>query len=348
MALLGLLAILSACAASPPPDDGQKTAPAPVVTTSSRPIKVLVISMFKPEAEVWLAPLALNDETTLPGLSPDYPSIRCNARDVCQMTTGMGHANAAASVAALVFSGRFDLTRTYFLIAGIAGIDPNVGTIGSATWARYLVDYGIQHEIDAREMPKGWASGYFGIHAADPETKPNLAYRTEVFQLNEDLLQWALALSGKARLDDNDTARAYRRHYRQAPARRPPSVIQCDTAAGDTYWHGRRLGARAEKWTAILTDGQGRYCTTEQEDNASFEALKRGASAKLLDLRRVAVLRTGANFDRPYPGQTAYQSLNAPSGGFEPAINNLVAAGMPLIDEIVSHWDRWSAGIPAP
>ncbi|SEM35430.1 Purine nucleoside permease (NUP), partial [Variovorax sp. YR750] len=34
--------------------------------------------------------------------------------------------------------------------------------------------------------------------------------------------------------------------------------------------------------------------------------MKRGASAGLLDLRRVAVLRTASNFDRPHPGQTAY------------------------------------------
>jgi len=124
-------------------------------------------------------------------------------------------------------------------------------------------------------------------------------------------------------------------------------VIQCDTAGGDTYWHGRLIGARAEKWTALLTGGRGKYCTTQQEDNASFEALKRGSSANLLDLRRVAVLRTGANFDRPHPGQTAYDSLKATSGGFQPALGNIVAAGSPLINEIVSHWERWSEGIPA-
>ncbi len=44
---------------------------------------------------------------------------------------------------ALTFSDRFDLRRTYFLIAGIAGIDPARGTIGSAAWAKYLVDFGI-------------------------------------------------------------------------------------------------------------------------------------------------------------------------------------------------------------
>jgi purine nucleoside permease len=345
MVLLGALVVLAACAANQQSDEAKKAA-ASAAGATPRPVKVLIISMFKYEADVWLAPLALHDEIAIPGLSPDYPTVKCNSADVCQITTGMGHANAAASMTALIFSGRFDLTHTYFLVAGIAGIDPNVGTIGAATWSRYLIDFGIQHEIDAREMPKGWTSGYFGIRAADPNAKPDLAYRTEVFRLNEDLLQWAIKQSAGATLDDNDMARAYRSHYKQAAARQAPSVMQCDTAAGDTYWHGNQLGKRAEKWTALLTGGQGKYCTTQQEDNATYEALKRGTAAHLLDLQRVAVLRTGSNFDRPYAGQTAYLSLKASSGGFKPALNNLVAAGSPLINEIVTNWSRWSAGIP--
>lgn len=307
----------------------------------------MIISMYRPEAEVWPSPLGLTDETVVPGLSAAYPTVRCNAMDVCQMTTGMGHANAAASVAALIFSGRFDLTHTYFLVAGIAGIDPNVGTIGSATWPRYLIDFGIQYEIDPREMPSGWSSGYFGVHTANPDAKPDFRYGSEIFQLNEDLLQWALALSRDLKLDDNELAKAYRSHYPQGPAQAPPSVIQCDTAADDTYWYGELIAARAKKWTALLTGGKGRYCTTQQEDNATYEALRRGASAGLVDLNRLAVLRTASNFDRQYAGQSAYDSLMTKSIGSQAALNNLVVAGSPLIQEIVSGWDRWRVGIPA-
>jgi len=135
-----------------------------------RPVKVLIITMFKPEADAWTKEMPFTDEIRLPGLSPDFPAVKCTAADVCILTTGMGHTNAAASTMALVMSNRFDLSQTYFLVTGISGIDPNVGTIGSAAWARYLVDYGIAHEIDAREMPATWQAGYFGIHAANPET----------------------------------------------------------------------------------------------------------------------------------------------------------------------------------
>lgn len=116
-------------------------------------VKVLVINLFGLEAVPWIEALKPTEDIALPGLSSDYPVVKCNADAVCQMTTGMGHANAAASVMAVLLSGRFDLRRTYFLIAGIAGIDPAQGTLGSVAWAHYLVDAGIAHEIDAREIP---------------------------------------------------------------------------------------------------------------------------------------------------------------------------------------------------
>lgn len=336
---------LTSCATAPNVGGSQQIT-ASREASPRRAVKVLIITMFKPEADAWTKQLPFTEEIKAPGLSPDYPTVKCSPSDVCIMTTGMGHTNAAASTMAVVFSNRFDLTQTYFLIAGISGIDPNVGTIGSATWARYLVDFGIAHEIDAREMPVNWTAGYFGIHAANPDTKPELNYRTEVFQLDERLLQKALKITGSVQLQDNDKAKAYRALYSEEPAKRPPTVIQCDTAAGDTYWHGKMLGQWAERWTALLTDGKGRYCTTQQEDNATYEALKRGASAGLLDLQRVAVLRTGSNFDRPHEGQSAYDSLKTSSGGFTAATANLFVAGSPLVQEIVSNWQQWKLGVP--
>ncbi len=312
------------------------------------PVKVMIITLFAPEAAPWQAKLPLTRTVRVPGLSPDYPEVKCTASGICLMTTGMGHANAAASTMALVLNPQLDLSRAYVVVTGIAGIDPNVATIGSAAWARYLVDFGLQQEFDAREAPAGWDTGYVGIGAADPSVKPKLDYRTEVFQLDEALLQKALALSRGATLEDNPTAAAYRKQYPQPAAQAAPSVQQCDTLAGDTWWHGERLGARATAWTRLLTDGKGTYCTTQQENNATYEALSRGAAAGRLDLHRVAVLRTGANFDRPHPGQTAQDSLNAASGGFPLSTANLYNAAWPLVSDIVAHWPQWRAGVPKP
>lgn len=327
-----------------------QTAPAPA---APRPVKALVISMFGPEAEPWIQSFQLSESIPVPGLSPDYPALRCNADDVCLLTTGMGHANAAASVLAVTLDPRFDLRKTWFLVAGIAGIDPAQGTLGSAAWARWLVDSGIAHEIDAREMPKGWTTGYFGVLTPGPGIKPKLEYRTEVARLDDALVNKALALSRGVPLADSPQAQAYRAHYpKGSPATRPPAVIQCDTLGGDTWWHGHRLGQHARDWVQLMTDGQGRYCTTQQEDNASYNALERAAAAGKVDLKRLAVLRTGSNFDRPYPGQTAQASLQASTtgatGGFVPATQNLARVGGALVRDIVAHWDLWKDGVPAP
>ncbi len=319
---------------------------------TARPLKVVIISMFPPEAAPWIAPLNLVEEIKVPGLPVESPAIKCNTEDVCIIIAGMGHANVAASTTALTLDARFDLRKTYFLIAGIAGIDPARGTTGTATWARYLVDVGIAHEIDAREMPKKWQSGYIGIMTKGPGEKPKFEYQTEVAQLDEALLQKALELTRGARLADNDKARAYRAHYKKAPANQPPTVTQCDTLGGDTWWHGHRLGQHARDWTKLLTDGKGAYCTTQQEDNATYNALARAAASGRVDIKRLAVLRTASNFDRPYPGQTAYASLmastNGGSGGFGTATANLYNVGGLLVQDIVARWPQWQAGVPAP
>jgi purine nucleoside permease len=68
--------------------------------TAPRKAKVIIISLFAPEAAPWIKNLALDQKIAVPGLSPDFPEVACNADDVCLMTTGMGHSNAAASICA--------------------------------------------------------------------------------------------------------------------------------------------------------------------------------------------------------------------------------------------------------
>ena len=338
---------LAACAATA--SNAQDNADSFTETASAgHPVKVMIISMFGPEGQVWLDHLGPWKPIPVAGLSPDYPVINCNRQDVCVVTTGMGHANAAASIMALTFSHRFDLRHTYFLVAGIAGIDPAQGTLGSAAWAKYLVDFGIQWELDGHEIPPGWNTGYLGINTKSPSEKPPLDYRTEVFQLNTRLADTAFALSRHVVLADNMDAQNARAKYSYAPANRPPTVIQCDTLAGDTWWSGTKLGERARDWTKILTDNKGVYCTTQQEDNSTYEALKRAASVHRVDLNRVAVLRAGSDFDRPYDGQTSADNLlnYAAQGGFSIALENLYRAGNPLVQDIVSHWGEWRNGVP--
>jgi purine nucleoside permease len=61
--------------------------------------------------------------------------------------------NAATSDTALMFSDLFDLKKTYFLSAGIAGVNPHYGTLGTVAFAQYAVQVGLQYQLDSREIP---------------------------------------------------------------------------------------------------------------------------------------------------------------------------------------------------
>jgi purine nucleoside permease len=91
-----------------------------------------------------------------------------------------------------------------------------------------------------------------------------------VFQLNAQLTDAAYALSRNVVLADSAQAQAARAKFTYAPANRPPTVIQCDTSSGNTWFSGTLIGERARQWTKILTDGKGTYCMTAQEDNATY------------------------------------------------------------------------------
>jgi purine nucleoside permease len=167
------------------------------------------------------------------------------------------------------------------------------------------VDVGLQNEIDPREAPPDWSTGYlaFGAPAPGVKSEEGERYGAEVYRLNEDLLQAAFRLTKNVSLDDNDAAKANRARYPEPAAAAPPQVSICDTISSDTWWSGALLAAAMDAYARVMTDGEAKPCTTQQEDNATLTALKRGADASQLDFNRVAVLRAGADFDRQAPAR---------------------------------------------
>lgn len=320
----------------------------PAMAADTLAPKVMVITMFGGEAKPWLAERKLDTKIKVPGLSHEYPEVACDTGDLCMMTTAMGFANAASSVSALVYSGKFDLKNTYFIIAGIAGVDPTDGTLGSAHWARYAIDGGLRHEIDPRQVSADWKNGVIALGAKKPGEKASWGSGTEVYQLNEVLLQKAFALSKDTQLSDNDDSKAYRAAYAKGqPGSAAPTVSICDTLSTDTYWHGTKIAEGMADWVSLMTEGKGNYCTTQMEDNATLTALKRGADAGLVNFDRIALVRTASNFDREPEGKTAAESLSAKSGGFMPSTANAYRVGAKLADAVIGDWATWEKGVPA-
>ncbi|KAJ7106516.1 purine nucleoside permease-domain-containing protein [Mycena epipterygia] len=129
-----------------------------------------------------------------------------------------------------------------------------------------------------------------------------------------------------------------------AAATSPPAIILCDTACSDTWWTGTLLGEAFENTTTLFTNGTEVYCTTEQEDSATLNALMWGAMAKLVDFLRIIVMRSASDFDRPSPGETAAANLLEATPGVQPSILNLKIAGVQVVQAIRSEWassDGW-------
>lgn len=303
--------------------------------------KALIISLFEPEMEIWHQHIDFTHNITLPGLSPLFPYVFCTEDyELCQVCTGEAEINAAATISALLLSPLFNLSKTYFLIAGIAGINPHKGTTGSATFAKYSVSVGLQTELDARQMPSNWTTGYWGYSSTAPGQFPSEWYGTEVFELNEKLRDRAVALANAITLNDTEGAQKFRATYGYAPADQPPSVISCDGATSDVYFTGALLGDSFANFTKLVTNGTGDYCTTAQEDTAILEAMLRSARFHIVDYSRIVLLRTASDFDRAPPGQDEAEFFNfAEQNGFDPSIENLYIAGNPFIQDVINNWD---------
>jgi purine nucleoside permease len=118
--------------------------------------KVFIIDMFGPEGDIWYGIPEFNllaQNISVIGLSPLYPEAHCTKDgSVCQVITGESEINAATSITSLVRSPKFDLTTTYFFIAGIGGVNPKVATLGSVAFAKYAVQVALEYEFDAREV----------------------------------------------------------------------------------------------------------------------------------------------------------------------------------------------------
>lgn len=323
--------------------------------------KVVVVTMFeigadtgdKPgEFQLWVEREKLDRIVPLPA---GYRNARTNADgSVLALVTGMGNSNAAASIMALGLDPRFDLGKSYWLVAGIAGIDPADASAGSAVWTDYVVEGDLGHEIDAREIPADWKTGYVPLRKKKPYEQPlePAGERTDhCYALNASLLRWAYALTKDTPLADTPDVQGFRARYTDQPkAQQPPSVLIGANLASSTYWHGRLLNQWANDWVAYYTEGRGNYVTTAMEDTGTLRALTNLTRAGRADVNRVLVLRTASNHDMQPPGLSAPQSLSGEDIGhysaYLPSLEAAHGVGSRVVHALVAGWDRYENEIP--
>ena len=305
------------------------------------------------EFQYWVEREKLDRVIPLPAA---YHAVRANADgSVIGIVTGMGNTNAATSIMALGLDPRFDLSKSYWLVAGIAGLDPADASVGSAVWADYVVEGDLGHEIDAREIPADWKTGYVPIRKKKPYELPMMPADERVdncYAINPALLQWAFALTKDTPLMETPDVISFRNRYSAHPkALQGPSVLIGANLASSTYWHGKLLDQWANDWVAYYTEGRGNYMTTAMEDTGTLRALTNLTRAGRADVNRALVLRTASNFDLQPPDLTAAESMAGEKIGhysaFIPSLEAAHRVGSKVVHELVKNWAKFETEIPS-
>lgn len=270
--------------------------------------------------------------------------------EVLGMVTGIGTAKAAASIMALGMDPRFDLSTSYWMVAGIAGFDPEDASIGSVAWAEYLVDGDIAHHIDAREKPADWDWGYIERHVKTPFQQPRREPNGEVYRINGDLANWAFELTRNVELLDTDALAASRARYTEHPeALKPPVVMLGDHLAASTFWHGTILNDWANAWVDHWSDGDGEFVSSAMEETGTLQSLTYLDTMGRADLDRILVLRGASNFTLPPPGVSAADNLLSENDGYSGltvALENLYRTGSLVIEELNGNWQTYASCVP--
>jgi purine nucleoside permease len=333
--------------------------------TSRIPVRVVVVATFElgqdtgdtpGEFQYWVERLPLTQSLPFPtGQRP----LRYNPqKHILGVVVGSGSINSSASIMALGMDPRFDLSKAYWIIAGIAGINPNKGSVGSAAWAEWVIDRDLTHEIDAREIPADWSTGLVPLMRSRPFQIPppeQGIFSPIAYHMNRGLVNWAYRLTADTPLADSAELQAIRAPYTdQAEAGRPPHVMKGDEMSANDWWLGSLMNKEAEESMTYWTQGQGVSVTTAMEDCGVIHSLQMLSRTKRVDERRVLVLRTAANYTAPSKGQSAAQLLASESSSdsaahlsaYLPSLEAAYRVGSRVVEELSSSWHRYAYELP--
>lgn len=315
------------------------------------PIKVVVVTAFEigadtgdvpGELQLWIERGPPTELLRIPGVER---AARLSKDGVLVINTGM-FGRARTSLAALIADPRFDLTKAYWLMAGIAGVDPKTGSIGSAAWSDWVVDGDPIYEIDDREIIAGWPWGLYAANSNGPGEKGDHTGASGMaWRLDPGLTGWAYELTRNTPLPDNPKLAADRAGYREEPAaQKPPHVFVAASLGTVRFWHGELRTRWARDWVRVQTDGHGVFAMTDGEDQAVLDTLALYAKDGRVDPRRVLILRTASNYSRPAAGQP--NRIVFADGGLEAGVEAAWRVGAPVVSALVDGWSRYADTLP--
>ncbi|WP_293453572.1 purine nucleoside permease [Phenylobacterium sp.] len=315
------------------------------------PIKVVVLTAFEVgadtgdrpgEFQAWVERYPLTETMTVPGI---VRPVRLSKDGVLGVVMGEW-GRARGSIASLVADPRFDLTKAYWIMAGIAGVDPRAGSIGSAAWADWVVDGDPLFELDDREAPADWPWGLYAFGADAPGKKGRADdFSGMVWRLDPGLVRWAYGLTKDISLPDNPQLAADRAKFStEAAAQTPPRVFVGTSLASVRFWHGYRRTEWARAWVKTWTDDQGTFAMSAGEEQAILDTLTVNAPGGRVDPRRVLVLRTASNYTREGDGEP--QPVRFAPGGAEAGFEAAWRVGSPVVRALVAGWPQYADHLP--
>jgi purine nucleoside permease len=332
--------------------------------------KVLVIATYETgkdrgdtpgELQYWVEREHLDQTIQVPGI--DHP-ILTNGKGLFAMVSGTT-SRCAIQIMLLALDPRFDLSKTYLLLAGIAGGNPAHVTVGGAVWIQHVVDGDPAYEIDSREVPATWPYGLIPFGSTEPskappnvDSSPAAGVSDEgsggvgkiVYTVNPSLVDWAYHLTRDVQIPDSPALATSRAVFKGFPvALAKPSVVEGDSVASTRFWTGSVMTRWAEDWDRIYTRGAGSMAIGDGEDHGLFHAVTALNRLGRVDARRVLILRTASNFTMPPPGIRADKSLFddlASSPGYLPALDTAYRVGSVVTSALLKDWDKYENQVP--
>jgi purine nucleoside permease len=259
--------------------------------------------------------------------------------------TGMATARAAASIMALGTDPRFDLRHAYWIVAGTAGVDPKMASVGTAAWARWVVDGDLAQEIDPRDAPPSWPTGIVPYERTAPYQLPappgHMDDGNIVYALNRGLVDWAYGLTKDTKLPDGPVLVAMRAPY-DGPGKAAPFVMEGDALMSAKFWYGEHMNDWARAWTPYWTGGQGVFVMSAEEDTGIMQALTFLAQDGRVKLDRVLILRAASDYTLAPPGMSAADFMVKESNdnfpGTPAALDSLYRVAAPVAQALADDW----------
>ena len=304
------------------------------------------------EQHAWRVKWPMTREIPFPaGL---HPLLYDPSRHVLVILTGMATAHASASIMALGLDPRFELSHAYWVLAGTAGVDPKVASLGSAAWERFVVDGDLGQEIDGRDIPPDWPTGILPGDRTTPYALPAPKARGDdglvAYALNPALTDWAYALTRGVKLADDPSMAKARAAY-SGPGAAPPFVLEGDGLMSARFWYGDHMTAWAERWVPYWTGGKGVFVMSAEEDTGVMQALTQLAAAGRARLDRVLMLRVGSDYVVAPAGLSAaeFVAREAKDGlpAEQQALDDLDEVASPVVRNLADGWTRTRDVTPA-